>query len=206
MASDHERLAAWRAGDNRAGDALVQDNFDRVYRFFASKVDTGADDLVQRTFELALHHAERLRSDVSFGAFLLGVARNVLLQARRRVGRRAARIDPLTTSAVDLGASPSVALAGRREQRVLNAALRSLPLDLQALLELYYWEELPVGELTVVFEVPAGTIKSRLYRARKELREALRAVSEDAAAIETTMQGLEQWAADMRAQWRRPER
>ena len=73
------------------------------------------------------------------------------------------------------------------------AALNGLPLDLQIALELYYWEELSVVEVAAVLEVPEGTVKSRLHRARQLLREQLdRAEPNEDAAIETlrTLRGV----------------
>jgi RNA polymerase sigma-70 factor (ECF subfamily) len=50
-----------------------------------------------------------------------------------------------------------------------------LPLDLQTALELHYWEELSTAELAEVLAIPQGTVKTRLFRAREQLRVLLRA-------------------------------
>jgi RNA polymerase sigma-70 factor (ECF subfamily) len=50
-------------------------------------------------------------------------------------------------------------------------ALRQLPVEQQTLLELHYWEDLDIAELTKIFDAPAATIRTRLHRARKALRE-----------------------------------
>jgi RNA polymerase sigma-70 factor (ECF subfamily) len=48
-------------------------------------------------------------------------------------------------------------LAARREQRLLVAALRSIPVDFQIVVELYYWEELSVAEIAKITEVAPGS-------------------------------------------------
>jgi RNA polymerase sigma-70 factor (ECF subfamily) len=73
----------------------------------------------------------------------------------------------------DASDSPSRFAAERQEQAQVLDALHRLPLDLQITLELHYWEEMTVAEIAVVLEIPVGTVKSRLHRARDRLRELL---------------------------------
>jgi RNA polymerase sigma factor (sigma-70 family) len=117
---------------------------------------------------------DRVRDGSSFRAYVLRIARNELFNHYAARHRHAARVDPLTTSILDLGASPSVAVAAGERDRALLAALRRLPLDLQTALELHYWEELTTGELADVLGIPQGTVKTRLFRAREQLRTTLR--------------------------------
>lgn len=96
--------------------------------------------------------------------------------------------------------SPGVhTLAFRRaEQRRVVRALQSLPLDLQILLELHYWEEMGLAELATLLEVPEGTVKSRLFRARQVLREALE--SSGSTGEPTSVDSLEGWAERLRGE------
>jgi DNA-directed RNA polymerase specialized sigma24 family protein len=89
-------------------------------------------------------------------------------------------------------------MADREEEKLLLQALRQIPLDLQTIVELYYWEQLPVGEIAVILDVPAGTVKSRLFRARDALREQLGAMDVPAQLQRTTIEGLEHWARALR--------
>jgi RNA polymerase sigma factor (sigma-70 family) len=95
----------------------------------------------------------------------------------------------MNESIAHLTGSPSRIVALRQEQHAVLAALHELPLDLQIALELYYWEELTVGEVAQVLEVPEGTVKSRLHRARQLLRERLDAAGDGVDPTET-LQGL----------------
>ncbi len=204
-ASDRDLLRAWRAGDRRAGGELISRYFTSLYRFFASKVASASEveDLVQRTFTGAVEGLDRFQGQASVRTWLFAIARNILKQwYERRVKSRARESPAPARSVADLGAGPSTVLRLRHEQRLLVAALQRLPLEQQMLLELTYWERLKARELAEVFEVPEGTIRTRLRKAKLELRGTLDALTRDAAAIETTMKGLETWAGELRAAWR----
>lgn len=195
---DRELLEAWRGGDKNAGSTLVRRHFSRVYRFFRRRFDERetATELTQRTFATCLETRENLRDDARFAAFVLGVARNHLLRHLRARGIDAAR-DASMTSLPASQLSPSGVVAMREEQRILLQALRTLPIDLQLTVELFYWEELTVSEVGALLGVAPGTIKWRLSRARELLREEIER-SAPADLGTSTLQGLEQWAQSLR--------
>ncbi len=195
MTGDNELLAAWVAGDRRAGQTLFERHYDALDRFFVNKVGDRAGDLVQRTFVACIEAAPRFRGDSSFRTFLFAIARNQLLKHLRDHGRERARLDPATTSICDLDPSPSVLAAGREQERQLLAALRRLPIDEQVALELHYWEQLPSAEIAVVLDIPIGTVKSRLRRARDRLEAELTGAPQRPASADD----LDRWAADLRA-------
>ena len=75
MKSDRDLLEAWRDGDAKAGETLFDRHFDRVYRFFQTKVDRqDVDDLVQQTFMGCVQSRERFRGESQVGTYLLGIA------------------------------------------------------------------------------------------------------------------------------------
>jgi RNA polymerase sigma factor (sigma-70 family) len=170
---DHALLRAWRDGDAIAGDLLVRRHFDAIFGFLRAKVPEHVDELVQRTFLGCTEAVDRIDEGLSFRAYLFGIARRQLIYHFRRSRREAARFDPMLESVLDAGGTPSRVVAMRQEERVVLDALNALPLDLQIILELHYWEGMAVGEIGQVLEVPAGTVKSRLFRARERLRELL---------------------------------
>ena len=176
MTGDAALLEAWRAGDAAAGQELFARHSASVMRFFRNKLDVDLEDLVQRTFLACVESRDRVRDGSSFRAYVLRIARNELVNHYAARQRAAARVDPLTTSILDLGASPSVMVASDERDRALLTALRRLPLDLQTALELHYWEELSTAELAEVLAIPQGTVKTRLFRAREQLRVTLREV------------------------------
>ena len=171
---DGELLESWRSGNRTAGEALIERHYGPVVRFFRTKAGEDADDLVQHTFLRCAEPQVVFRGTSSFRAFLFGIARNVLYEhIRSRLRDRKVDPDFAVSSAVDLNPRASTMAVRKAEQQRLIQALQRLPVELQMSLELYYWEELSVEELAVALEVPPGTIKSRLYRAREMLRDAL---------------------------------
>ncbi len=196
--SDHELLGAWQGGDEQSGSELVRRYFARVHAFFDGKVGTATDDLVQRTFLACTAARERIDPDRSFRTYLFGIARNQLLQHYARL-HRDENVEALGERPVDaLEPSPSQVVAKHHEQKLLLRALRAIPLDLQIVIELFYWEDMPLSEIAGVVEIPEGTVKSRLFRAKEVLRERIAELAASPELGRTTVDGLEAWARSLR--------
>ncbi len=197
MNDDFELLEAWRAGDERAGNTLFRRHFRSLFRFFSTKIDGPVDDLVQETMLGCVKGRDRFRQDSTFLTYLLRIARNRLFSYYKRKQRN---FDPMQSSVIDAGASPTSAIADEQQRARLLAALRRLPLDFQITLELYYWEGLKGPELADVLEISDHTVRSRLVRARARLREELAALSgvaaDDLATIERDGD-FDAWAAQL---------
>lgn len=198
--SDIDLLRAWKAGDQRAGTNLYRRHAGSVTRFFRNKVaERDVADLLQATFMICFEHAERYHEDANFRAYVLGFARNLLLHHYRTHYRKDDKIDFGVSSIVDLGLSPSAIMVERQEEVRLLAALRSLAVEQQILLELFYWENLGGSELAELYDVAEGTIRSRLRRARELLVVAYGELdpSSVGASTETNIDG---WARHIREQ------
>jgi RNA polymerase sigma factor (sigma-70 family) len=197
--TDEELLEAWRAGQEDAGELLVARHFDAVYRFFWGKQPEQLPDLIQRTFLASARAKDRIPEGVPFRAYLLGIARIELLTYRRELGRDRKLLEPGSVTGRSPDTSPSAVVARREEQSLLLRALRRLPLDLQITLELFYWEDMKVREIAVVLDVPEGTIKSRLARARELLEKKIRKLASSTMAADSTIDGLDHWVRSIRA-------
>ncbi|MCA9709601.1 MAG: sigma-70 family RNA polymerase sigma factor [Myxococcales bacterium] len=200
MHDDLELVTAWRGGDADAGERLVERYLEAIHRFFSNKVRGSVDDLVQKTFLACVESVEGFEGRSSFRSYLFAIARNVLYR-HYRDGEGG--FDPLTVSAAarmpDQG-SVADRLATREEQRLLLLALRRLPLELQTMLELAYWEGLADRELAEVLGVPTGTVKSRLRRARALLDQELATLAPSESLLQSSLHTLSAWAAEIRAQ------
>ena len=204
MPTDAELLLAWRDGDRRAGRQLFDRHVQSVSRFLRTKVaDQDREELLQDVFASCLGPDVELRG-ASFRTYILRAAKNRVINFYVKRGRHRARFDPMAESAVDLCPSPTAELARHQQERVLLRGLRSLPLDLQILLELYYWESFSVSQLAEVLEIPPGTVKTRLFRARRLLREVLERSETDPALVQSTIDRIDEWAQALRESLRDP--
>lgn len=204
VAGDPELLAAWRGGEIRAGQELFTRYFEPVSRFFANKVSEDHDDLIQETFEACLRGRDRLRDDSSFRSYLFSVAFNVLKVYFRRK-RAGARVDELGSASIhDISPGPSTLMGAVQEGQLLLDALRRIPMDLQVVLEMRYWEDMSSPEIGAALGIPAATARSRLQRGRELLE---RAIAELPASTQTRHRAvveLDEWLGRIRATMRLP--
>jgi len=197
MRPDEELLTAWRHGDATAGRALFERHIDALSRFFRTKVGDAREDLIQATFLACVESKDQVRDGTKFRAYLFRVGRNKLYDYLLSVQRGTDQPDPLTHSLVDLGLSPSSVIAAEQREQQLVEALQSVPLEHQILLELHYWEGMSTADLAEVLSIPRGTVKTRLFRARALVREALQRVAHrPSATLEDA--DLDQWLASLR--------
>jgi RNA polymerase sigma-70 factor (ECF subfamily) len=174
MAPEAELLRAWQAGDVDAGDRLFRRHFASVRRFFRNKVPaTEVEDLVQATFEACFGHSTQFRGESRFVCYLLAIARSQLHRWLRRRDPLRTALELEQSSLLELGVSPSDIVGGRERQQLVIDALRRIPLELQVVLELYYWEGLTGPEIAVVVDIDPVTVRTRLHRARTLLRDEL---------------------------------
>ncbi|MBL8948118.1 MAG: sigma-70 family RNA polymerase sigma factor [Myxococcales bacterium] len=197
MDVEAELYRAWVAGDRNAGARLIERALPSVSRFFANKVVATAEheDLVAMTFERCAKSLGGWRGAGSFRGYVLGIALNVL---RDELRRRAPPVPMGSASHAARGPSPSAALAERDEQRLLLAGLRAIPIEYQTVRELQLFEDLSRDECAALLGVPAGTVASRVRRARELLAAAVEQLAGTLALAETTVSGIDAWARSVR--------
>jgi RNA polymerase sigma factor (sigma-70 family) len=196
---DAELLAAWRRGDQRAGECLFDRHADAIARFFENKVRHGAEDLTQATFLRMLEGRDRVRLDAAFRAFAFGIARNVLREHLRELTRGRA-VDPAVDSMAGLAPGPSTVVGARQEHQLMLEGLRHLPIDDQILLELYYWEELQTDEIAEVLGIPPSSTRRRLSETRARLDAKMAEIAASPELLDRTLRNLESWIAEVRQQ------
>ena len=192
--SDLELLTAWRNGNAADGEILFLRHFRSLYRFFETKYPSEADELVQATLVACIGAKHRFHEGSSFRGYLFTVARHELYRVIRERQRALGDIDFGVSSIAELVATPGTRMDGQRQRAQLLEALRSLPVDVQMLLELHYWQGVSIGELSAIFDAPEVTIRSRLHRARAALRELMAKDKELASAIGQTLEDFDVWA------------
>lgn len=193
---DAELLRRWQSGDRCAGEQLVRRHHASVHRFFHHKLGRAADDLVQETFFGLLKGLSRFRGQASVRTLLFAIAHNKLVDQVRTEARRP--YDPAVSSIHDSMRSPLSLLEIHDQHKLLVAALRQLPLETQCMLELHYWESMPIKEIARVLDILENTVKTRMRRGRLELEVAMQRLARSAEQLETTRRGLEGWSEELR--------
>ncbi len=196
MESDVDLLNAWRAGDAANGRLLFQKYFQALYRFFANKCDD-PDEMVQQTFLAIVKAKDQFAGRSSFRTYLYTVARHELYRHLRGL-QRARNFDPALSSIADLATSAGGKLVRNQQHKLLCAALRTLPVEQQTLLELHYWDGLDAAALAEVFESNAAAIRNRLHRAREKLREAMLATEGIPPDTVATVEAVDAFALSLR--------
>ena len=106
-------------------------------------------------------------------------------------------VDLSERSLADLQPTPSRYAAEKEEHRLVADAVRNIPLDLQIVIELHYWEDLTTAEIADVLSIPVGTAKSRLRRAREAVEAKLRAAKPSPKVLQSTLAGFDGWVTDL---------
>ena len=165
--SDAAALAAAADGDVRAFEQLVARHHVAVHRYVARRIGiTDAEDVVSETFEVALRRASSYRPMGERALpWLLGIATNVL---RRFVRREETMLRAYARTGID--PAPGIGDPSRVDsigvQRELAGALAALRAEHREVLLLHALGELSNAEIAAALEVPEGTVKAWLHRAR----------------------------------------
>lgn len=152
---------------------------DAVFGYFARRIARSeVADLTAETFRIAFDRRHRFNPDrLRARPWLYGIAANVLFHHQRAAARadralgRADAADVRTSAPADERVADAVDAAATWPT-VAAALDRLAPIDREALL-LHAWEELTYPEVAVATEVPVGTVRSRINRARRQLRDHL---------------------------------
>ena len=163
-----------------AFDQEILPHLDLLYRVALrySREPARAEDLVQDTLLKAFRSWDKFQPGTSARAWLLAILRNTFINLYRREKR-----EPITLDLDKLDLQPSTVEAEENDpegaffdqivdERILRA-LDSLPLDFREVLVLSDVEGLPYAEISQALDIPAGTVKSRLFRARKLMQKDL---------------------------------
>jgi RNA polymerase sigma-70 factor, ECF subfamily len=182
---DSDLVRRARGGDLSAFGDLVERHRAIVYRVAARMVGADdADDVTQDAFLRAFHRLDRFRGEAPFRGWLLRIAHNAALDC---LDRRRRDPDPLGAAGADesgdrdvasAGAvaarSPAEALEASERRARLESKLESLRASHRSVLVLRDLEGFAYDEIAELTEMPIGSVKGRLSRARAELVELLR--------------------------------
>jgi RNA polymerase sigma-70 factor (ECF subfamily) len=191
--SDETLVARVKAGDRRAFDVLVLRYQDRIVNLCTRKLGDReeAADAAQEAFLKAYRAIPGFEEKSKFFTWLFRIAVNCAFSRRRRRGRERDAI-PLSTDqaargqdgddddgarieAADLRDEPAARALREEQARRVGEAIGALEDDHHRIVLLRDVEGLAYEEISEVLDIPIGSVKSRLHRARLILREKLKA-------------------------------
>jgi RNA polymerase sigma-70 factor, ECF subfamily len=158
--------------------ALVTQHSDFVWR---SLVRLGvpradAEDAVQQVFLVVARKLDQIELGRE-RAFLFGTALRIAARARRTKERRREVLEKDPIEQIDPTPGPDVLLDRAHARAVLDRILDAMPLDLRAVFVLFELEQASTAEIATLLDLPAGTVASRLRRAREHVQAAVKRIA-----------------------------
>ncbi len=177
--SDVVLLSRLRRRDPAAFEQLVREHQHRVYDFCVRMLSDREEafDLTQEIFLSVHQHVERFRADAKLTTWIFRISRNHCLNRLKYLKRRGrGRSDEFSetnewsiTESLGGAARPDEAITAQRERELVHRAIAHLEEEQRALVVLRDVEGLSYEEIMQITELPEGTVKSRLHRARERL-------------------------------------
>ncbi len=172
--TDGEAIAA-SLSEPRAFGVVFERHFAAIHRYLRRRLDDRqAEEATAQTFFLAFD--ERGRFDGERGdarPWLFGIATNVARRHRRSEVRELRAVAKLDADAAASTDGAEARIDAERMRGALARCLAELPAEECDVLYLLVWAELDQPEIAAALDIPLGTVKSRLSRARKRVQEAL---------------------------------
>jgi len=153
--------------------------FDQLFNFarWLTQDRAEAEDLVQETYAKALRGFSSFRPGTNFRAWMYRILRNSFLSSR--TGLKTAVVldeEDAGDGLLVQSTTPESLLIEQADREMVQQALERLPVPFREILLLCEVEEMSYQEIAEALSIPIGTVMSRLFRARKALRDALRDV------------------------------
>ncbi len=180
--SDAALVAHVAAGDRQALRLLFARHQPKVYRFVLRLVanEATAEDVVNDVFFDVWRQAASFEGRAQLSTWLLAIARNKALTAMR--GRLHEPLDDAAAEAIpDSAGTAEETLEASQRGAALRRCLTQLSSAHREIIDLVYYHEKSVDEVATIIGVPAATVKTRMFYARKRLAELLAAAGIDTA-------------------------
>jgi RNA polymerase sigma-70 factor (ECF subfamily) len=174
--SDEALVAQIAQRDKRALQTLYARHHVRIYRFALRFLndEAAAEDIVSEVFIDVWRQAERFEGRSQVTTWLLAIARNKALSLLRR--RSSEDLDDEVAEFIeDPSDNPEVAMLKSQRASVLQDCLTQLSPAHREIVDLVYYHEKSVEEVAQIISVPANTVKTRMFYARKRIGELMAA-------------------------------
>ena len=157
-------------------EQLAMPHFERLYNFacWLTQDRHEAEDLVQETYAKALKGFSSFQPGTNFRAWIYKILRNAFLTSRTGLKAATESIDEEDENLPAVTETPESILLQRADGQLVQQALEQLPVAHREVLLLCEVEEMSYQEIAATLAIPIGTVMSRLSRARRALRDAVR--------------------------------
>ena len=185
LAGERNLVERAKSGDQSAFRAIMEQNNRRLYRVARAvmKDDTEAEDVVQETYLRAFFNLSKFRGESSLTTWLTRIALNEAL-GRKRKQRAMVTLETAETSqqtgaqiiqfpAMNTETDPERSAAQNEIQRLLERAMDALPEPFRVVFVMRDVEEMSIEETAFHLGIRPQTVKTRLHRARRLLRQSL---------------------------------
>lgn len=185
-AREKELVVRMLDGEERAFGEFVHEFKDRLYSSMLAHVGCRheAEEIVQETFIKALQHLPRFQCESRLYTWIYRIAWNTSVSRNRKLRKEVsldASIAEANSSAPE-SSEPHYPLERRERVQQLQRALRVIEGRHREILVMREFDELSYQEIADLMEIPLGTVRSRLARARERLREELVRIEDKTAA------------------------
>jgi RNA polymerase sigma-70 factor, ECF subfamily len=169
-------IQRFKDGDLSGFEELVRKYQDRIYNICRYMIQDphDAQDAAQDVFLKAYQNLKAFKPEASLYTWLYRIAVNTCLDYKKRSRPEQAEDESVIDDLASTDASPEQRYQSKEIGQAIQAALQKLPERLRAAIVLKEIEELSYEEIAAVLDTSLGTVKSRISRAREELRELLR--------------------------------
>jgi RNA polymerase sigma-70 factor (ECF subfamily) len=187
QATDHDLVALARRGSEKAYRELL-DRYQRpvfslVYRMVRDREH--AEDLAQETFVKVFNHLDSFNPKYKFSSWIFKIASNLAIDALRKKeldtvsldgSRNASTADEVDATRITVESrdeNPEELLEAKELGEEIEQAIAGLRPEYRTAILLRHVEGRPYEEIAEIMEIPLGTVKTYIHRARSELRESL---------------------------------
>ena len=179
-ATDEALIRRIASGDRGAMQTLYARHHVRVYRFLLrlTRNPSSAEELISDVFFDVWQQADRFEGRSAVGTWLLSIARFKALSHLRRRPHEA--LDDETAERLeDETDTPEIIVQKADKAEKLKACLKALSREHREVVDLVYYHERSVEEVSQILSIPENTVKTRMFYARKRLSELLKAAGID---------------------------
>lgn len=181
-----ELVRAFQEGREDAFDEIVKRYRDYIYNktFYFTGDEKTAEDLAQKTFVKAYRNLEDFRGDASLKTWLYRIARNLCYDHHRKQNRNREypsglfqrkdnEENPGPPSRDKKSERPTRRVEQKEIVQIVRETIQDMRPEFRSILILRELEDHSYDEMSRILDIPVGTVRSRLYRARKKLKEIL---------------------------------